>query len=100
VTGGAAVGGGHPGDPVGVERRGVARQQLVRDQDVSRMSAARLLAEERADDPAPDVADVGGALAQVRVVELLVARGDVRGGLVDRSGGVRAFLGDATARRP
>ena len=73
----AAAGGRDAPDEVAVERRGLAGRQVVGDEDARARRASRPPRRCPARWPqhaAADVVDVGGALAQVRVVEPAVVR--------------------------
>ena len=89
------------GDRLGIERRGVARQQLVgrRARRRRRPRRSSLPSERRAATRRPTSRDVRGALAQVGVVEALVPGGDVLGRVVDGARGVVALVGDRRGGR-
>ncbi len=98
VAGRPAVRGRDARDVRGIERRGIAGQQLVGHEHLARGARGGGLAEQRADDAAADVADVRRALAQVGVVEALVLRGDGLGRVVDRARGVAVLARRSRAR--
>ena len=98
MRGDRAVGGRDPAHELGVQARRVGRRELAREHDAGLGGAGALLAGDRGDDAAPDVEDVGRALAQQRLVERAVEPGDLLGGVVPRAAPRVAPAGDRGVR--
>ena len=98
VPGGAAARGDEPEGALGVERRGLARRELVGEHDAGlAQQRAAVDAGEPRQHAARDVLDVHGALAQVGVVERAEGGGRLPGGVAPR-GARRRAVGDALLR--